>query len=187
MTAAEEIKVLEHLSQGALAWLLNVSPRTIRDYHDLPRDGDGRYDGQAAVLATRRRVPLPELSDEETEKLILVADAIEGEVANPRTILAINETLDDLTQRRGDTALVRLVAMILERFRNSAAACREELARPPRADGERAREHAAWASLKIFVRCEQCRRIRNGSSWTKREPPAGYREILGLCPKCEQC
>ncbi len=55
MTSQEEIKCLQSLSQRATAFLLGVSPRTLRDYVDLPRKDDGSYDCRAVVEWVRSK------------------------------------------------------------------------------------------------------------------------------------
>ena len=65
MTSQAEIKGLQSLSQRATAWLLGVSPRTLRDYVDLPRNDDGSYDGQEVVAFVRSKLrpiapPIPD-------------------------------------------------------------------------------------------------------------------------------
>ena len=49
MTASDQVKVLQSLSQGATAWLLGVSPRALRDRPTLPRNPDGTYDAQQVL------------------------------------------------------------------------------------------------------------------------------------------
>ena len=49
MSTADEIKVLGSLSQGAAAWLLGISPRSLRDRNTLPRNPDGTYDAREVL------------------------------------------------------------------------------------------------------------------------------------------
>ena len=48
MASSDEIKTLQRLSQRAAAFLLSVTPRTIRKY-DVPRRTDGSYDARAVM------------------------------------------------------------------------------------------------------------------------------------------
>ena len=55
MTSQEEIKGLQSLSQRAAAWLLGVSPRSLRDYVDLPRNDDGTYNAREVIAWVRSK------------------------------------------------------------------------------------------------------------------------------------
>ena len=44
---------MQSLSQRATAWLLGVSPRTLRDYVDLPRNDDGTYNAREVIAWVR--------------------------------------------------------------------------------------------------------------------------------------
>ena len=61
MTSAEQIRVLRSLSQGAAAYLLGLSSRSVRDMEaaGLPRNSDGSYDALAILAFLRRRRPEP--------------------------------------------------------------------------------------------------------------------------------
>lgn len=59
MTPEDEIKTLRSLSQRAVAFLLGVTPRTLRDYVDLPRKDDGTYDCRAVVEWARSKARPP--------------------------------------------------------------------------------------------------------------------------------
>ena len=48
-TVASHIENMKSLPQGAVAWLFGVSPRTIRDRQEAPRNSDGTYNAQAVV------------------------------------------------------------------------------------------------------------------------------------------
>lgn len=65
MTSQEEIKGLQSLSQRATAFLLGVSPRSLRDYVDLPRNDNGSYDCRAIVewVRSKTRPAAPPLGD----------------------------------------------------------------------------------------------------------------------------
>jgi predicted transcriptional regulator len=54
-SADREIEQLQALTQKAVAYLLGVTPRRVRDYKDLPRNSDGTYDGKQLLewYATR--------------------------------------------------------------------------------------------------------------------------------------
>jgi hypothetical protein len=49
MQTAEQIEVLRSLSQGSIAWLFQVTPRSVRDWPTLPRNKDGTYDARAVL------------------------------------------------------------------------------------------------------------------------------------------
>jgi hypothetical protein len=55
MTPDDEIKTLGALSQRAVAFLLGVSPRSIRAYTDLRRNDDGSYDCRAVIAWVRSK------------------------------------------------------------------------------------------------------------------------------------
>ena len=55
MTPDCEIKALESLSQRAVAFLLGVTSRSVRDYKDLPRNRHGRYDDREVIAWVRSK------------------------------------------------------------------------------------------------------------------------------------
>jgi hypothetical protein len=55
MTPEDEIKTLEALSQRAVAFLLGVTPRSIRAYTDLRRNDDGSYDCREVIAFVKMK------------------------------------------------------------------------------------------------------------------------------------
>lgn len=49
-TIPELVEAMASLPQGAAAWLVGVSPRTLRDRQVVPRNADGTYNAQDVVL-----------------------------------------------------------------------------------------------------------------------------------------
>ena len=44
--SAENIEVLKNLDQQSAAYLVGLSPRTLRDHPEIPREQDGSYDAR---------------------------------------------------------------------------------------------------------------------------------------------
>jgi hypothetical protein len=78
MTPQEEIKVLQSLSQRAVAFLLGVTPRTIRAYTDLRRNDDGTYDCRAVVewVKVKARPAVAPFGDRELIALLVGGGSI---------------------------------------------------------------------------------------------------------------
>ncbi|MFH1110181.1 MAG: hypothetical protein V1790_13460 [Planctomycetota bacterium] len=47
--------MLQSLSQCAVAYLLRVTPRSVRNYTDLPRNDNGSYDARAILEWVRSK------------------------------------------------------------------------------------------------------------------------------------
>jgi hypothetical protein len=65
MTPKGEIEMLQSLSQRGVAFLLGVTPRSVRNYADLPRNDDGSYDAREVVAFVRSKLrpiapPIPD-------------------------------------------------------------------------------------------------------------------------------
>jgi len=65
MTPKGEIEILQSLSQRGVAFLLGVTPRSVRNYADLPRNADGNYNGREVVDFVRSKLrpiapPIPD-------------------------------------------------------------------------------------------------------------------------------
>jgi hypothetical protein len=79
VTAANEIAVLQGLSQRGCAFLLGVTPRAVRYNREIPRRKDGRYDARQVLRWVRAKVeasvkppppaPAAELSKDEADRL----------------------------------------------------------------------------------------------------------------------
>jgi predicted transcriptional regulator len=55
MTPKGEIEMLQSLSQRGVAFLLGVTPRSVRNYADLPRNDDGSYDVREIIAWVRSK------------------------------------------------------------------------------------------------------------------------------------
>ncbi len=72
MTPEDEIKTLRSLSQRAVAFLLGVTPRSIRAYTDLRRNDDGSYDCREVIawVRSKARPAAPPLGDRDLIALL---------------------------------------------------------------------------------------------------------------------
>lgn len=110
-----EIKVLERLSQSAVAWMLGVTTRAVRDHRDIPRT-KGRYDAREVITWLRRisakqkraeAAELTALDAERLRKLQIANDKAEGkaiplEIHREWLALVANKirTAGDVLQRK---------------------------------------------------------------------------------------
>lgn len=49
LNGAQQIVVLKTLRQNAAAYLLGLSPRSVRNHPEIPRGADGRYDAKSLL------------------------------------------------------------------------------------------------------------------------------------------
>jgi len=80
MTSQEVIKGLQSLTRRAVAWLLGISPRTLRDYVDLPRNDDRTYDARQVVafIRSKLRPIVPPIPDWELAVLLREKSIADG-------------------------------------------------------------------------------------------------------------
>lgn len=191
LTSAEQIAVMERLSQPAAAWLVGVSARTLRD-HAIPRAEDNRYNAGELLTWAAGRIPAPEmLTDDEWERLLTI-----GELYVAETGLAVGPIADFLTELRdkyGDAGLAAFARGLLEYCESEADAGPERYREPTpgelRAEVERRlqeeQRHRAFDRLDIAVVCEGCGRLRRGRRWVKQQPARGFAVVKDACPSCD--
>jgi hypothetical protein len=190
VNANEQIQTLTVLLQPAAAWLAGLSARCLRDAADLRRAADGTYDGRDVVSWAARRIPRPELTDDELERLTLVAEHITP--AADTYLDAMVQAMEGLKAKYGEQVLLSLFDLVLSGWREQVEAYRrweaDPLSQRQAAELERreAEEEAARIRLDIAVTCEYCSRLRRGPKWVNAKPPRGFAVIKGLCPTREE-
>jgi hypothetical protein len=193
LTAQQQMDVMRSISQTAAAWLVDRSPRVLRDQPSLARDHAGNYNAQELVRWAVGRAPRPELAPADLEKLMQAAEEVMVELS-PRMLLAILDLLEALQKTYGDHATVVFADLILEVLQEHASDAREAL-RPlsyeeerEEAELQRKREadKEARESLRIAIYCDTHKMLRQGREWIRvTKPPAGFAVDLVTCPKCE--
>lgn len=186
-TTTEQIETLQRLGQGAVAWLLDRSPRTVRDAHELRRAADGSYNTRDVLTWVARRWPRPKLDDDEYEKLLLLAENVHDAEHHAAALVRI---VGELRQRHGDGVAVELLDLLLadwqgyvdlERLEESPAMLRqrEQQAR------EQEQQKEADRDLRQATICHRCKKLRQGRRWLRSAPPAGFVTLQGTCPSCQ--
>lgn len=155
------------IDQQAAAMLLGVSARSVRDYHDLPRNHDGTYNLGAVIDFARRRIKLALLEGDDAEYVLQVGE----EVGLYPGAVSVLEALHRIDARHGDAGL-------LSAMRAFMCAMRENC--------------GMWPTLPEpvpfqRVTCEGCGAVRVGSDWMKPAsvPDRGRPITHSICPTCE--
>ena len=168
---AAEIAVLERLSQPAAAWLAGVSPRTLRDHPEIRRAPDGSYDARDVLAFARGPGRLPELNDDQIEKLLTIAERI------PTEPIALNRAaIEALVEDIGGDEQMALAAVGLALWHellDCIGAYPEGYDYGP-------------ADFRQAVVCLTCKRLRHGTRWYEADPPRGYSVMGAYCPKCRR-
>ncbi len=195
LSVAQEIAVLKRLSQGAAAWLLDVTSRTIRDHSGIPRAVDDSYDGQALLTWARSRQKAAKLRDDEIERLQLILDLMSQCEGDEVFEITMVDTLRALQEAHGQAGLVVFAEMFVryhgefaDRNRSRPGMAEMTFAEWEGSAASRWRqEQESWATskLRVCMVCETCRKLRRGSQWIKADPPVGHHSLRALCPKCE--
>ena len=106
LTGTEQIAVLQSLNQQAAAWLLNLNGRSLRDRPDIPRNVNGEYDARRLLEWAAGRLPEPNLTDADQERLLTIGEHYAGECSF--ACKAIAEFGKDLEAKYGDAGLAVL-------------------------------------------------------------------------------
>lgn len=134
-TIREQIDVMRSLGQGAVAWLLGVSVRTVRDTQSIPRNKDGSYDAADVLRWSKDKVessfsaagddPLlvdggdsPNLERYRAAK----ADLAEMDAAERRGQLVEIEKFESWWQSEIASPLVKAVELLHAKYGDEAAA-----------------------------------------------------------------
>lgn len=189
LTGAEQIVVLQQLKQQAAAWMLGVNSRSVRDMTTLRRADGKYYNARDVVACAASRIPPATLTDDETERMLVIAEEIASETLTSG--LAIARFADLLQQRYGDAGLIAFTNQLLERCREVWDAHEykqptdSQLLERLHQERQKESEQAARARLNVAVVCMTCEKLRHGGKWIKADPPAGYVVSWGYCPKCD--
>ena len=194
---AEQIEVLERLSQQSAAWLLGISARALRDHPEAPRNPDGTYNGRGLLAWFKGRVDTVELTEAETENALVVADCISAWFCSVdyRALTKVIDFWRQLSRKYGSPGPVTALDLLLQELDGLAESSRpsfEEQTSPEarrRAEQEevrRQREEEARARLHIAVVCDYCKKVRRARRWIKTRPPEGFAISYGICPDCKE-
>lgn len=81
LSVAQQIIVLKNLRQGAAAWLMGLSPRSMRNHREIPRRENGRYDSRK-LLFCRATAASRKHQDKIIEKDLKLASALRAASAS---------------------------------------------------------------------------------------------------------
>ena len=141
-----QVETMEHLSQASAAWLCGLSPRTLRDAADLQRAADGSYSGRDVLAWFAGRIGRPELTDDEWERLTIVAELITPE--RDAYLCAMMDAIDGLREAHGEAVLLTLLDQVLATSREQVEGYRRWEADPKMQHKARARRGATSASRR---------------------------------------
>jgi len=192
-TGPQQIRVLKNLNQQAAAWMLGCTARALRDWPDAPRNENGTYPARELVEWARDRVPRPDLSDDDYDRLLVIQDVLYNGEPSDGERLSIIDALRALRRKYGENAwlvfvdmLVREWADIDEQFRAEAFSVPTETDIRRKVDSEMSGWECRLArdQLRIATVCDYCGKLRRGRHWIKADPPEGYAVQGGGCPTC---
>ena len=167
LAAGKQVAELQRLRQQAVAWLAECSDRTVRAGKFIgARNDDGTYDGRRLVRELAGRIERPKLSDDETETVFQIADALcdPGLYAGPG--MAAYRAAQRLVAQHGEGALLVLIDRLGWLFQDAARYAGDMEPQPLRP-----------------VVCDYCGKVRRGEKWHKAPKPTGC--IFGCCDACE--
>ena len=188
INSAENIEVLKNLDQQSAAYLVGLSPRTLRDHPEIPRAPDGSYDARQLVEWDKTRLEVAEIDDALWERILMLIDQrlIREPFSTPFGIL------NDLNIKYGDAGLVAFGRELLRQYRGMYEAFEDDCDLPTSEDIDRERQRAVKAlresvsedRLEIVLVCQWCKAWRQGRTWYSGEPP--YPKVLhACCPDCK--
>ena len=195
LTAPQQVQVLKNLKQQAAAHVLGISPRSLRDRPEIPRDDDGCFDIHDLLRHAPKEILRPDMADRDLERILVVVEILYGVVSEAEAT-GVYSLFGDLRARYGDAGLVvfaeRLEAAIkglhdLYPFVDSPFTEADEqraLANAVKAAREADSHSRATSLLHYTSQCDKCKRYRRGDKWVKEAPPADYIVSHGACPKC---
>ncbi len=178
--AAGQIQVMQSLTQEASAWLLGCTTRHLRDHGGaIVRNADGSYNAKELVDWNRKRVPIPNLTDEEYERCLQAGMMLLD--PDPRKGAApFLGFLEELRDQYGDAGIVAFFGIFKDAY---AAEIREQRDRsgPESFDSwvgnkrerydDEVRHPYERSSLRLVVWCVECRKRRVGRRWVAGDEP----------------
>ena len=169
---AAEIAMLQNLSQSAIAWLLNVNGRSIRD-GNAPRNPDGSYNAQDVVAwrLDRPRKAIA-LSDAQYEAVLHIVDRLGEHIGGVR------DGIDRLAKEigPGDEVLGLIFRSLLDDW---DASCRLYP------------QLYEWGGQDIghkYIVCRDCKRVRRGRRWKVMAVPRNAQDVRegDYCDDCNR-
>jgi hypothetical protein len=167
-TAPQQIAAMQRLSQQSAAWLLECSPRTLRDHPEIPRAADGSYDARELVRHARGAARLPDLDDDRLEAALRIAEGIDADA-----LAVVRNALETLVATIGGDKVAALCAVSLVIWRHHFDAFGRF---PTQFEFGPDRMHRA-------MRCMVCGKVRRGRAWVDGPLPAGDIEVGAYCPE----
>ena len=185
LTAPQQIQVLHSLTQQAAAHLVGMTPRHLRD-QGAPRNEDGTYDARALLVWSSAASNTTEIDDADIERMFVIADYLHVECLSDSALLVIVDYLRQVRQS-GPTRMVAFVTVLLDEWGYFRDHLTEKIDDPllPLNLMDEAAKARAWELMRVAVKCDQCGKLRRGTTWVKDSPPNGYTVQLGECPACE--
>ena len=189
-TAAQQIDVLRNLSQQSAAFLLGMSSRTLRDHPAAPRRANGTYDARTLLSSGLLQRDAPEFSVDELEKSFTIAEVVNYEIT-PQML----RFLRGIKERHGDAGWSAVMGVLIAYWSElvdpnerepTDAEIREKLEAEIDARIQTAQQERLTRQLKVSVRCDYCKKLRQGREWMKMRTPVGYVEAGSICPACEK-
>jgi predicted Rdx family selenoprotein len=188
---ASQIATMKRLKLRAASWLAGVPASNFADRtHEIEPDSEGNYDARAvAEFAWKRREKGPQ-NDDERELVMKLADMLDGNLDHvDRFRLA--QLFTELRKRHGSAGDSMLVDVLLARVMESPDFVNEPVFVPAdktdrelRSEYERSRAAAAKSDLRFEVVCEECEKVRNGTTWKKPHKKSNATPVYALCPSC---
>ena len=189
LSGAEQIIVLQSLTQLAAAWLLDTTARTLRDHVEVPRDANGAYTARELLASGLKTTELSEPTVDELEKMWLIAESLQDDDRIPAAIRLLNS----LRARYGEAGLAMFSTAMLESWtlngpEKTEQEVRDKLEGKFQKDLERAQYDRLSRQLKVVRVCYECHRVRRGRAWVKTDIPAGFTKEAGdaWCPDCHR-
>ena len=186
----QQIDTLQHLNQGSVAWLADLSQRSIRDAYDLRRHDDGSYDVRDvfAWLQGRDGSPPPRMPDQDYEVLLTISEGLcfARDQAAAGMLREFRRWQGVYGAEHLLTMLGRAMVDYLEDYVDfeTRQDCPEVRKQQEAARREAEMESRAIAELRIATVCPRCKRVRAGRRWIKGTVPSDFYVVHDDCPDC---
>ncbi|MCP4592121.1 MAG: hypothetical protein GY842_15410 [bacterium] len=184
---------MPYFSLTASDRLCSGSAWALRDWPNAPRNGDGTYDGRELVAWARDRLPRPESSDDDYERLPVIQEVLSDGEPRDSERLSIIDSLRNLRAKYGESVWRAFVDLLIREWADVDKQYQSEVfAIPSEADvrDRVVQKMVHWESrlardkLQVATACELCSRLRRSRQWVKADPPEGHIVQRGCCPAC---
>ena len=190
---SNDLATLRRLNQQSAAWLVGVSARTLRDWVDAPRNDDGSYDGRELVAWAQKRLPRPDITDQDYERLLVIIDELATSGAGCCSGAAMLDILTELRDVYGENAWLMFVDLLIEKWSEDFGGDKPasyiepdetEIRQRVLESIDNKRIQTAHNRLEIAVVCPECGRLRRGRKWVEDSPPSRYAVVGQQCNDC---